>query len=214
MCSCAEAWSKQTQPATPCATGRLPCWPWPSKSVPTLPFTTSCTLALALGPGAGAACQALRPFRTSRQRLHFVSNMDGHELHEVLEDLNPQHTLFVVVSKSWSTAETLRNAQSAMAWFQAQGGTNMPAHFVAVTGKPERAQAMGCGAVLNLPDAIGGRFSLWSAVGLPVAIALGAEGSCRWCVVLSRWMRTLNTPPGQQPAGGAGPAGCVECQLP
>ncbi len=128
------------------------------------------------GLGPELACQALRPFQTSRQRLHFVSNMDGHDLHEVLQALQPQHTLFIVVSKSWSTAETLRNAQSAMAWFHANGGNNSAAHFVAVTGKPERARAMGCGVALDLPDSIGGRFSLWSAVGLPVAIALGAEG--------------------------------------
>lgn len=128
------------------------------------------------GLGPELACQALRPFHTGRQHLHFVSNMDGHDLHETLQGLQAQHTLFVVVSKSWATAETLRNAQSAMAWFQAQGSRNAATHFVAVTGKPERARAMGCGVALDLPDAIGGRFSLWSAVGLPVAIALGAEG--------------------------------------
>lgn len=127
------------------------------------------------GLGPELACQALRPFQTCPQRLHFVSNMDGHDLHEALQTLQPQHTLFVVVSKSWSTAETLRNAQSAMDWFHAHGGHNSAAHFVAVTGKPARAQAMGFGVVLDLPDSIGGRFSLWSAVGLPVAIALGAE---------------------------------------
>ena len=128
------------------------------------------------GLGPELACQALQPFHTARQRLHFVANMDGQDLHEVLQRVQPQHTLFIVVSKSWSTAETLRNAQSAMRWCKERSGAHDLARFVAITGQPGRAMAMGCGTVLDLPEGIGGRFSLWSAVGLPLAIALGAEG--------------------------------------
>ncbi len=128
------------------------------------------------GLGPELAMQALQAHKSSHKRLHFVSNLDGHDLHEVLQQAQPEHTLFIVASKSWSTAETLRNAQSALAWFRAQGGTNPAEHFIAITAKAEHARAMNFGAVLDMPDGIGGRFSLWSAVGLPLAIAIGAEG--------------------------------------
>lgn len=128
------------------------------------------------GLGPELTVQALQAHKSCHKRLHFVSNMDGHDLHEVLQQVQPAHTLFIVASKSWSTAETLRNAQSALAWFQAQGGTNPAGHFIAITAKAEQARAMNFGAVLDMPDGIGGRFSLWSAVGLPLAIAIGAEG--------------------------------------
>ena len=127
------------------------------------------------GLGPELAVQALQAHKSCLKRLHFVSNMDGHDLHEVLQQVQPAHTLFIVASKSWSTAETLRNAQSALAWFQAQGGTNPAGHFIAITAKAAQARAMNFGAVLDMPDGIGGRFSLWSAVGLPLAIAIGAE---------------------------------------
>jgi glucose-6-phosphate isomerase len=128
------------------------------------------------GLGPELAVQALRPCQSSKQRIHFVSNMDGHDLHQALDGLKPEHTLFIVASKSWSTAETLRNAQSALEWFTRLGGGNPAAHFVAITGKADLARAMGMGRVLHLPEGIGGRFSLWSAVGLPLAIAIGSAG--------------------------------------
>ena len=128
------------------------------------------------GLGPELAMQALQAHKSSHKRLHFVSNLDGHDLHEVLQQAQPEHTLFIVASKSWSTAETLRNAQSALAWFRAQGGTNPAEHFIAITAKAEHARAMNFGAVLDMPDGIGGRFSLWSAVGLPLAIAIGVDG--------------------------------------
>lgn len=128
------------------------------------------------GLGPELAVQALHASRSCVKRLHFVSNLDGHDLHEVLQQVQPENTLFIVASKSWSTAETLRNAQSALAWFESQGGTNHSEHFIAITSKAQQAQAMNFGVVLDMPDGIGGRFSLWSAVGLPLAIAIGAEG--------------------------------------
>lgn len=126
--------------------------------------------------GPEMVLQALQPFATARQRVHVVSNLDGHDLHQTLQPLNPQRTLLVVVSKSWSTAETLRNAESAIAWLRAGGVADVAAHMVAVSSKPELAQRMGAGTVLDMPDGMGGRYSLWSAVGLPVAVALGAQG--------------------------------------
>ncbi|WP_270174889.1 MULTISPECIES: glucose-6-phosphate isomerase [unclassified Diaphorobacter] len=128
------------------------------------------------GLGPELAVQALQPFKTSTQRLHFVSNLDGQELHEVLQHVRPAHTLFVVASKSWSTAETLCNARSALQWFQQQGGADIGQHFLAITARAERAHAMGFAQVLDLPEGVGGRFSLWSAIGLPIAVALGEEG--------------------------------------
>jgi len=128
------------------------------------------------GLGPELVAQALTPFITCRQRLHFVSNVDGHELQEVLTGLPPHRTLFVVASKSWSTAETLQNARTVQAWMRAANVPHPERHFVAITSREAAARAMGMGHVLHMPDGIGGRFSLWSAVGLPVAVALGAQG--------------------------------------
>ena len=91
------------------------------------------------GLGPEMALQALQPFKTCRQRVHVVSNLDGHDLHQTLQGLQPARTRFVVASKSWSTTETLRNAHSAWDWCVA-GGLDAPGqHFIAVTSRPERA---------------------------------------------------------------------------
>ena len=109
-------------------------------------------------------------------RLHFVANMDGHELAETLAGLKPSNTLFIVASKSFGTAETLRNAQSARAWFEAGGGADVARHFIAVSANAAAAAAFGAGRCLGFDDGVGGRFSLWSSIGLPIAIALGRHG--------------------------------------
>ena len=127
------------------------------------------------GLGPEMALQALRPFHDARQRVHVVSNLDGHDLQQVLQGLNPARTLFVVASKSWSTSETLRNATSALAWCHAAGVPDPASRFVAVTSRPELAQQAGMRRVLHMLEGIGGRFSLWSAVGLPLAVAIGAQ---------------------------------------
>ena len=128
------------------------------------------------GLGPEMALQALKPFHSARQRVHVVSNLDGHDLHQTLQGLNPRRALLVVVSKSWSTTETLRNAESAIAWLRHGGVQDVGSQMVAVSSKPELAQGMGAGAVLDMPEGMGGRYSLWSAVGLPLAVALGAQG--------------------------------------
>lgn len=128
------------------------------------------------GLGPEMALQALEPFKTCRQRIHVVSNLDGHDLHQTLQGLEPARTRFVVASKSWSTTETLRNARSAWNWCLAGGLQDPGNHFIAVTSRPERAAAMGMMQTLHMPEGVGGRFSLWSAVGLPLAVAIGAEG--------------------------------------
>ena len=126
--------------------------------------------------GPEMALQALKPFHSARQRIHVVSNLDGHDLHQTLEGLNPRRTLLVVVSKSWSTTETMRNAESAIDWLRQGGVQEVGSQMVAVSSKPAFAQRMGAGAVLDMPEGMGGRYSLWCAVGLPLAVALGAQG--------------------------------------
>ena len=128
------------------------------------------------GVGPEVAVQALKPWCSARPRLHFVANMDAHDLSEKLGRVNPQRMLFTVASKSWGTAETLLNTRTAMRWLAGQGVANPGSRFVAITGRPQAARDMGIGQTLDVPDGIGGRFSLWSAVGLPLAIAIGAAG--------------------------------------
>ena len=127
------------------------------------------------GLGPEMALQALRPFHDAHQRVHVVSNLDGHDLQQVLQGLDAARTLFVVASKSWSTTETLRNASSALSWCRAAGMDDPASRFVAVTSRPDLARQAGMGRVLHMPQGLGGRFSLWSAVGLPLAVAIGAQ---------------------------------------
>jgi len=127
-----------------------------------------------LGPHMGIL--ALEAFRIPGKRFHFVSNIDGHELHAVLRQLRPERTLFLVASKTFTTIETMTNARSAREWFQAQGGGDVSRHFVALTTQVEAARALGITTTFGFWDWVGGRYSLWSAIGLPVAIAVGAEG--------------------------------------
>lgn len=87
------------------------------------------------GLGPELVLQALVANRSCRQCIHVVSNLDGHALQEVLTGLDASRTLFIVVSKSWSTAETLLNAASAAAWFRDNGGGDMARHFVAVSAR-------------------------------------------------------------------------------
>lgn len=171
---------------------RLPGMPWPVPPEWLLGMAEMLAAAEALrartdvddivhigvgGSGLGPAMvlQALHPFKTCRQRLRVVTNLDGQDVHEALEGLDPRRTAFVVVSKSWSTAETLRNAASAMNWSRAALGDEAPSRFIAISSRPEQARQAGMGQVIPMPEGIGGRFSVWSAVGLIVAVAMGAE---------------------------------------
>lgn len=127
------------------------------------------------GLGPEVVLQALRPWCQEGPRVHVVSNMDGHDLQQALQGLEPEKTLFVVASKSWSTAETQRNMASARSWLCAAQGLHWPDHFVAITSRVEMARRDGFTQTLHIPEGIGGRFSVWSAVGLPVALAVGPE---------------------------------------
>jgi len=112
--------------------------------------------------------------------VHFAANIDPQELDEVLADANPAETLFIVASKSFTTAETLANAQAARAWLRTALGpdADLGAHFVAVTNAVAAAVDFGIAKerLLPMPEWVGGRYSVWSAIGLPVLIALGETG--------------------------------------
>ena len=127
-----------------------------------------------LGPQMAVA--ALESFAAPDKRLHFVSNIDGHELAAVLRRVRPASTLFLVASKTFTTLETMTNARSARAWFEAQGGTDIARHFAALTTNVEAARQFGITTTFGFWDWVGGRYSLWSAIGLPIAIAVGAQG--------------------------------------
>jgi glucose-6-phosphate isomerase len=125
--------------------------------------------------GPQMAVMALQSFAMKGKRFHFVSNVDGHELDALLQGLQSEKTLFLVASKSFTTLETLTNALSAKRWFEAQGGTNVSRHFAAITTNVEAAGQFGIQTCFGFWDWVGGRYSLWSAIGLPLAIAIGAN---------------------------------------
>ena len=125
--------------------------------------------------GPRVVWDALRPLDPAID-LRFVANIDPRDMAEALTGLDPATTLVVVVSKTFTTQETLANAEAAKAWLQAslpvQGMTK---HFIGVTAAPDKAAAFGCGRTFAFRDWVGGRYSLWSAVSLSCAIALGGE---------------------------------------
>lgn len=112
----------------------------------------------------------------SGPRVHFIANMDGHELAALLPRLRPAGTLFLVASKSFGTAETMRNATSARDWFLAHGGQDVARHFIALSANPAAARAFGIERCLAFDEGVGGRYSLWSSIGLAIAIAAGRAG--------------------------------------
>jgi glucose-6-phosphate isomerase len=118
---------------------------------------------------------ALDTFVHPQLAFHFVSNVDGHDITAVLRDLRPVETLFIIASKTFTTQETMANAHAAKAWFEANGGTNAAEHFVATTTNVAAASEFGISTTFGFWDWVGGRYSLWSAVGLPIALAIGAD---------------------------------------
>jgi glucose-6-phosphate isomerase len=126
--------------------------------------------------GPQMAVIALGEYAVPGKRFHFVSNVDGHELDAVLKQLRPESTLFLIASKTFTTVETMTNARSAKAWFEAQGGKGIARHFAALTTNVAAARDFGIATTFGFWDWVGGRYSLWSAIGLPIAIAFGAEG--------------------------------------
>lgn len=118
---------------------------------------------------------ALRPLDPAID-LRFVANIDPRDMAEALAGLDPETTLAIVVSKSFTTQETLLNAEAAKAWLAAAvPAEGMAKHFIGVTAAPDKAAAFGCGRTFAFRDWVGGRYSLWSAVSLSCVIALGWE---------------------------------------
>ncbi|KQC30825.1 glucose-6-phosphate isomerase [Flagellimonas eckloniae] len=117
-------------------------------------------------------------FYKNHLRMHFVSNVDGDHVHEILKNLDPETTLFVVVSKTFTTQETLSNALTIKKWFLSHASqTDIAKHFVAVSTNTQKIKEFGIAEdnVFPMWDWVGGRFSLWSAVGLSIALSVGYE---------------------------------------
>lgn len=129
--------------------------------------------------GPAMVCEALRPYWRDDLRAHFVSNVDGSHLGETLRHLDPARTLFLVASKTFTTLETLTNARSARRWLVDRLGSEeaVASHFVAISTNHEAVEAFGIDPenVFEFWDWVGGRYSLWSAIGLPIACAVGMD---------------------------------------
>ncbi len=125
--------------------------------------------------GPQMAVLALDEFVNHGKRYHFISSVDGHELSAVLRQVRPESTLFLVASKSFTTLETMTNARSAKAWFEARGGRDIARHFCALTSNVQAAAEFGITTTFGFWDWVGGRYSMWSAIGLPIAIAIGPQ---------------------------------------
>ncbi|GAB5540830.1 MAG: glucose-6-phosphate isomerase [Sandaracinaceae bacterium] len=125
-------------------------------------------------------CEALEPYWRAGLTPHFVSNVDGAHLGRTLKHLNPATTLFIVASKTFTTQETLTNARSARAWLVEglESDAAVAKHFVAVSTNHEAVKAFGIDPanVFEFWDWVGGRYSLWSAIGLPIACLIGMDG--------------------------------------
>jgi glucose-6-phosphate isomerase len=130
--------------------------------------------------GPAMAVEALQ-FYKNHLNIHFVSNVDGDHVNEIIKKLNPETTLFVVVSKTFTTQETLTNSETIRKWFLSPDfGTkqeDVAKHFVAVSTNIEKVTEFGINPdnVFPMWDWVGGRFSLWSAVGLSISLAVGFE---------------------------------------
>ncbi|KNE69336.1 hypothetical protein AMAG_13706 [Allomyces macrogynus ATCC 38327] len=123
--------------------------------------------------------EALKPYGHERLRVHFVSNIDGTHLAEVLKKVNAETVLFIVASKTFTTQETITNAQSAKAWFleHAREPAHVAKHFVALSTNTKAVTAFGIDPanMFQFWDWVGGRYSLWSAIGLSIALYLGPD---------------------------------------
>ena len=130
--------------------------------------------------GPVMACHALDGYRDANHRIHFLSNVDGFSLQKVLKDLDPNKTLCIINSKSFTTPETLKNAEAIKDWFLGSFGdekTILEKHFLGVTVNTEKAKAFGLTEqhIFEFWEWVGGRYSIWSAVGLPIALQIGME---------------------------------------
>lgn len=127
--------------------------------------------------GPVMVCSALKHFKT-RLNAHFVSNVDGNHIAEVVKNLNPETTLFIIASKTFTTQETMTNANSAKDWFLKAGKQeDVAKHFVALSTNIEEVKKFGIAEenIFEFWDWVGGRYSLWSAIGLSIVLSVGYE---------------------------------------
>lgn len=129
--------------------------------------------------GPEMVTEALSEYGSKDIQMHYVSNVDGTQIANVLRYLNPETTLFIISSKTFTTSETMTNATTAMQWLVAAAFDKnaIAKHFVAVSSNKEKATAFGIeeANIFDMWDWVGGRFSLWSTIGLPIAIDLGFD---------------------------------------
>ena len=130
--------------------------------------------------GPKMVCTALTEFARPGLKLHFISNVDGEPLLGLLRALDPGSTLFIVSSKSFTTQETLLNMDTAVDWFRQKTGLGAPlesGHFIAVTTRADTARQIGIpdDRILQFQDWVGGRYSLWSAIGVSICMSIGPE---------------------------------------
>jgi len=122
---------------------------------------------------------ALTPYGKENLTMHFVSNIDGTHIAEALKNLNPETTLFIIASKTFTTQETLTNARTARKWFLDHGGSesDVAKHFVAVSTNQQAVAEFGIDVknMFEFWDWVGGRYSLWSAIGLPIVLYIGMD---------------------------------------
>ncbi|GJL91018.1 glucose-6-phosphate isomerase [Hyphococcus sp.] len=142
------------------------------------PLTTIVNIGIGgsdLGPLM--AVEALRPYWLKGRSAHFVSNVDGQHLADTLDDVDPEMTLFIVASKTFTTQETMINAESAKAWFLKRGGSegDVAKHFIALSTNAVAVKAFGVVPenMFHFWDWVGGRYSLWSAIGMSIALQVG-----------------------------------------
>jgi glucose-6-phosphate isomerase len=129
--------------------------------------------------GPKIVTEALKPYQQKQLKVHFVANVDGHHIVDVLNRLNAETTLVVMSSKSFTTQETLKNTETARTWFLDSGAQfgDIAAHFMCVSSNIEKATEFGIDESNIFPmwDWVGGRYSLWSAIGLPIALSIGFD---------------------------------------
>lgn len=123
--------------------------------------------------------EALKPYSINGPKVHFVSNVDGTHIVETLRSLNPETTLFIIASKTFTTQETITNAETARDWFlqKAHDKSNVAKHFIALSTNAEGVSAFGIDTnnMFEFWDWVGGRYSLWSAIGLSIAVNIGYD---------------------------------------
>ncbi|AUR51739.1 glucose-6-phosphate isomerase [Aquella oligotrophica] len=130
--------------------------------------------------GPVLVCQALKPYRQAGMKIDFISSVDGYMLNDILADIDPETTLFVIASKTFTTQETMTNAMSARKWFLSKTANNTAAiaqHFIALSTNEKAVTEFGIAKenMFAFWDFVGGRYSLWSAIGLSIALYIGYD---------------------------------------